>query len=80
MSVQLLTEYQMEFLSLKGGGIGSSEASLIKMTHCDCWKSHATAKMTLLANARYFRGGELRIEEGGNILTKRIWHCAQVIR
>ena len=42
MSVTLLTEHHLEFLSLMGGCTGSSESTLVKMPHC--WKSHA-AKM-----------------------------------
>ena len=38
MLVKLLTEHQLELLSLKGGSTGSSESTLIKMSHC--WKSH----------------------------------------
>ena len=41
MSVKLLTEHHLEFLSLKGGCRGSSESTLVKMPHC--WKSHAAA-------------------------------------
>ena len=41
MIVQLLTEYHMEFLSLKGGCRGLSESSLVKISKC--WKSHAAA-------------------------------------
>ena len=37
MSVKLLTEHHLEFLSLKGGYTGSSESTLVKMPHC--WKS-----------------------------------------
>ena len=36
MSVKLLTEHHLEFLSLKGGCTGSSESTLVKMPHC--WK------------------------------------------
>ena len=43
MSVNLLTEHNLEFLSLKGGCIGSSESTHVKMPHC--WKSHATAQL-----------------------------------
>ena len=43
MSVKLLTEYNLEFLSLKGDYTGSSGSSLVKMRHC--WKSHVTAQM-----------------------------------
>ena len=34
MSVMLLTEYHLEFVSLKGGCTGSSESALVKMPHC----------------------------------------------
>ena len=42
MSVKLLTEHHLEFLSLTGGFTGSSESTLVKMPHC--WKSHALAQ------------------------------------
>ena len=38
MSVKLLTEHHLEFLSLKGACRGSSESTLVEMSHC--WKSH----------------------------------------
>ena len=38
MTVKLLTEHHLEFLSLKGGCIGSFESIHVKMPHC--WKSH----------------------------------------
>ena len=41
MSVKLLTEHHLEFLSLKGASTGSSESTLIKIPHC--WKSHVVA-------------------------------------
>ena len=41
MIVKLLTEYQLDFLSLKGGCTGTSESTLAKMPHC--WKSHIMA-------------------------------------
>ena len=43
MTVKLLTEHHLEFLSLKGGCTGSSEHTLVKMLHR--WKSHATAHL-----------------------------------
>ena len=43
MSFKLLTEQCLELLSLKGGCIGMSEATLVKMSHC--WKSRATAQL-----------------------------------
>ena len=41
MIIKLLTEHQLEFLSLKGGCRGSAEPTLVKMSNC--WKSHAAA-------------------------------------
>ena len=41
MSIKLLTEQNLEFLSLKGGSTGSSVSTLVKMAHC--WKSHVAA-------------------------------------
>ena len=41
MSVKLLTEHHLEFLSLKGGCTGSFESTLDKIP--PCWKSRVTA-------------------------------------
>ena len=49
VSVELLTEQHLEFLSLKGGCTGSS--TLVKMPHC--WKSHVTAQLFLFNITRY---------------------------
>ena len=38
MTVKVLTEHHLEFLSLRGGSIGSSESTLVKIPHCS--KSH----------------------------------------
>ena len=46
MSVKLLTEHHLEFLSLKGCCTGSSESTLVKMSHC--WKSHAVDHIVYL--------------------------------
>ena len=43
MTVQLLTEHHLKFLSLKGGYTGSYESSLDKIPHC--WKSHVMAQI-----------------------------------
>ena len=40
---KLLTEYHLEFLSLKGDCRGSSESTHVTMPHC--WKSHVTAHL-----------------------------------
>ena len=56
MIVKLLTEYHLEFLSLKGGCTGSSESTFVKMPHC--WKAHVTAQIVsttfLTAKCRHF--------------------------
>ena len=44
MSVKLLIEQHLEFLSFKGGCTGSSESTLVKISHC--WKSGFTAHMS----------------------------------
>ena len=52
MSVKLLTEHNLEVLSLKGGCRGLSESTLIKMSNC--WKSHATAHLIKLLTVAVF--------------------------
>ena len=49
MTVELLTEHHLEFLSLIGGFTGSYETTLVKMP-C-CWKSHVTAQFCWLSSA-----------------------------
>ena len=43
MTVKLLTEQHLEFLSLKGGCKGPSESTLVKIPHC--WKSRVAAQI-----------------------------------
>ena len=45
MTVKLLTEHHLEFLTLKRGCTGSSESTLVKMPHCR--KSHVVAQISL---------------------------------
>ena len=42
MTVKLLTEHHLEFLSLKEGCTGSSESTLAKLPNC--WKPHVVAR------------------------------------
>ena len=42
MTLKLLTEHHLEFLSLKGGCTGLSESTLGKIAHG--WKSHVAAQ------------------------------------
>ena len=62
MTVKLVTEHHLAFLSLKRGCTGSSESTLVKMPHC--WKPHVTAHIMFLESitcdplhARIQRGG-----------------------
>ena len=41
MTIKLLIEHHLEFISLKRGWTGSSESTLVKMPHF--WKSHVAA-------------------------------------
>ena len=50
MKVKLLTEHHLEFPSLEGGCIGSSESTLVKMPYC--WKSHFMAHFIWLGPGR----------------------------
>ena len=45
MSVKLLAEHNLEFLSLKGGCTCWSESTHVKMPHC--WKSHVMAQISI---------------------------------
>ena len=45
VTVKLLTEHHLEFLSLNAGYTGSFESTLVNMPHC--WKSHVVAQLYL---------------------------------
>ena len=47
MSLKLLTEHHLEFLSFKEGCTGSSECTLVKISHC--WKSHVAGHLVLFS-------------------------------
>ena len=51
MTIKLLTERHLEFVSLKGGYTGSYESTFVKMPHC--WKSHVTVKMPVYLYASF---------------------------
>ena len=57
MTVKLLTEHHLEFLSLKGGCRGSSESTLVKISNC--WKSHAAAHFIFIGYLKM--GGPLNL-------------------
>ena len=67
MTLRLLTEHHLEFLSLKGGCTGPSESTLVKMPHY--WKSHVPANMGLIKRnlslwfaSWYYSNSNLRIQ------------------
>ena len=45
MTLKLLTEQHLQFLSLNEGCSDSSESTLIKVPHC--WKSHVAAQLCI---------------------------------
>ena len=49
VTVKLLSEHHLEFLSLKGGCTDSFESTLVNMPHC--WKSYVAAQIYLLFGA-----------------------------
>ena len=61
MTVKLLTEHHLEFLSLTGGCTGSSESKLVKMLHC--WKSHVVGHMLLFHSHYFVHGGFLETDD-----------------
>ena len=64
MSVTLLTDHHLEFLSLKGGCTGSSESTLVKMPHC--WKSGVTAHMFLFLVSFFRTNTVILVDFDGN--------------
>ena len=71
MTLKLLTEHHLEFLSLNGGCTGSSESIHVKMPHS--WKSHVTAPMCIkLCN---FKFGCRFTSIGRKTFSGTISHC-----
>ena len=78
MSVKLLTEHHLEFLSLKGGCKGSSKSTFVKMPHC--WKSHITAHIFLpLKGAQWLSGRVLDSRPRGRGSEPHQRHCVVVL-
>ena len=62
MTVKLLTEHHLEFLSLKRGYTGLSESTLVKIPHCQ--KSHVAAHILYNKFSYiYFQNAEMDSEE-----------------
>ena len=81
MTVKLLTEQHLEFLSLKGGWAGLSESTLVKMPHC--WKSHVTAHIESRScdNGTYSTGIQSQeTYENGPLSLARQWSGPIVAR
>ena len=55
MSITLLIEYRLVFLSSEGGCTCSSESTLVKIPNC--WKSHVTAQFFQAELARNDKAG-----------------------
>ena len=76
MTVTLLAEQYLEFLSLKGGCIGSSESTLVKMPHC--WKSHVTAQICFHCSPKSMQHVwwwiEMEVEVGNSNLSPKARH------
>ena len=70
MTVKLLTEHHVEFLSLKEGCTGSSEYTLVIMPHC--WKSRVAAQMV---QAAPWLGTQLRVLRARTDLRWHIMPC-----
>ena len=72
MTVELLTEHHLKFLSLGGGCTGSSEFTLVKMPHC--WKSHVVAHLFKLMDKiiTIFRAENLPLFRGSLLFSIKI--------
>ena len=59
MTVKLLTEHHLEFISLQGGCTGLSEFTLVKMPHG--WKSRVTAQFHIKMNIHKILSAQLAL-------------------
>ena len=77
MIVKLLTEHNLEFLSVIGGCRGSSEYTRVKMR--PCWKPHATAHMLLTLHNQQSRSSflhaqfQVKLKLQRRMLSKSAW-------
>ena len=60
VSIKLLTDYHLRFLSLKGGCISFSESKLVNMPHC--WKSHVTVILSITSTSAVAQWKSIRLE------------------
>ena len=75
MSVKLLTEHHLEFLSFKGGCTGSSESTLVKKPNW--WKSHVAAHFKTKINS-YLTGINTICTEFGSHHGKEAGACTNI--
>ena len=78
MTVRLLSEHHLEFLSFKGVFPGLSESTLVKMPHC--WKSHVTAHISVLQVAWLYVCGKCVQQLHGLFLSDDNTKCSQLNR
>ena len=80
MIVKLLTEHHLEFLSLKGGSIGSSQSILVKISNC--WKSHVAAHISFFVYTVslmvHLIGSQLKGVDNQYFLPKSIWYTPPI--
>ena len=74
MSVKLLIEHHLRFLSLKGDCTGSSQSTLVKISHC--WKSHVAAHSS---NASFQVGflSAMLVDDGESVFVKGLRICEE---
>ena len=72
MGAKLLAEHHLEFLSLKGGCTGSSESTLVKITHC--WKSRHGSFVVYLFLVTFFTNLWLEVGLFKNLSNKTLIH------
>ena len=82
MTVKLLTEPYLEFLSLKGGCTCSSVFFHVKMPHC--WKSYVEAQIPLSLKIDFFLANSAEPEEmphlGSRCLPKYPFRGLQLVK
>ena len=75
MSVKLLTEHHLEFLSLQGVCTGTFESTLVKMPYY--WKSHVVAHLSFASENKTERFFFLLIWKGSKCTILLLFLCYQ---
>ena len=71
MTVNILTEHHLEFLSLTGGYTGSSESIYVKMPHF--WKSHVAAQISVVLLQMQIRLGRATLWSVSSVYWLPAW-------